>query len=1287
MRKLHLLNPKFFLLFTGLMAACFVLKAQDMKVVAKQWISNNSKVLQLSQQELNDLKVHSAYTDKDGITFAYAEQYYKGVKVYNGVYSLAFKKGVLLSHASSFVNNISAKVASEVPSITAQQAVILAAADLKAGEVTNLLVLSDKFASDKKITFGPAGIARDNINVELVWATKDDGHNVQLSWNVNIDMKISDDWMNVRVNANNGQIYDKDNWTVSENLNAPGNNYLLPGIKKVSTSTYKNEFEFIQPDREEKTFSPLLATASYYILPFPTEAPIFGPLATVTNPWLLAGAGNNAITNGWHFDGTTEFNFTSGNNVRAYDDRANLNVAGAYDTSSTPLPALTFAKVPNFTLAPTVTNFTRSATTNLFYVDNYIHDVAYQYGFDEVSRNFQVSNIGRGGLGNDPVRAEAQDGGGTNNANMATGADGNAPRMQMYLWNQPAPPIVKVNTPAGIAATYFGVESVFSTANKLAAVGPVTANAVLYNDDATGLVHNGCNISNNVVTGKIALIYRGVCTNGFIQKVKNAQLSGAVGVVMINNVPGNPIAMGGTDNTITIPAVMISDADGATFVSQVANNENITLASPGAVQNIDGDYDNGIIAHEFTHGISNRLTGTGSGCLGNAEQGGEGWSDYFALMLTQNWSTTAVGDSNKKRPMGNYAFSYPTTGPGIRNYPYTYDMTINPLTYANMGTGTIGTEVHNIGEIWCATLWDMTWAIIGQTNSITPNMYTANGTGGNVIALKLVTMGFKLQPCGPGFLDARNAILKADSILYNSVHKCAIWKAFARRGMGVSASQGLASSATDQVAAFDQPAAFTVTKTSNPDIAADANSNITYTIKASCGCSTPSGFAVRDTLGAGLSYVSSVGGTVAGNVVTFSPVSFTAPLQTLSYTVVAKPTIAGCPPVFGINSNVDDYNFGNLTPSLTGGVAGTGPGWYISSAKRHSVLKSWFGPETDAPTDESLISDALPISATNSILSFWHYFNTELNYDGGVVEISTDNGVNWADLGSKITAGGYPDLMDPSTVLAGRKAYTGTNGGFTFVKIDLSSYSGKTIKIRFRMTSDNGGFVEGWYIDDIQLVSGCGVTNKAALYNAASVVVDSTKIFTLITPTTQSNATIVFDAYRNTNLIQSHLIWKTNNETYISRFEVERSPDGVNGWTVVANAGAAGYTNAPATYERDDLNPIIGANYYRLKTYDRYGAVTYSPIRVVRFGNIHMFGLVPNLVNSSTYLVFNYRFPSAGAILQIFDAAGKLMSSEPLSNVSSSIVLNTSKLAAGTYMVTVLAADGDTHTERMVVVH
>ena len=76
-----------------------------------------------------------------------------------------------------------------------------------------------------------------------------------------------------------------------------------------------------------------------------------------------------------------------------------------------------------------------AATTNLFYTNNMIHDLAHHYGFDEASGNFQANNYGRGGTGGDYVRAEAADGNGTNNANFGTPVtDGGTPRMQMYLW-------------------------------------------------------------------------------------------------------------------------------------------------------------------------------------------------------------------------------------------------------------------------------------------------------------------------------------------------------------------------------------------------------------------------------------------------------------------------------------------------------------------------------------------------------------------------------------------------------------------------------------------------------------------------------------------------------------------------------------------------------------------------------------------------------------------------------------------------------------------------------------
>ena len=192
-------------------------------------------------------------------------------------------------------------------------------------------------------------------------------------------------------------------------------------------------------------------------------------------------------------------------------------------SSTTAFPNLTFDFVPDFTLEPTqnapVPN-QQFNITNLFYWNNVIHDIFYGYGFTEAGGNFQDDNLGRGGVGNDHVNAEAQDGSGTNNANFSTPADGGSGRMQMYLWTAPTP-------------------------------------------------------------------------------------------------------------------------------------------------DRDGDVDNGIIVHEYGHGIAKRLTGgpANTTCLSNSEQGGEGISDYFGLMLTQDWAAATVNTGfNSPRGIGTYALNQPTTG-------------------------------------------------------------------------------------------------------------------------------------------------------------------------------------------------------------------------------------------------------------------------------------------------------------------------------------------------------------------------------------------------------------------------------------------------------------------------------------------------------------------------------------------------------------------------------------------------------------------------------------------------
>ncbi len=214
----------------------------------------------------------------------------------------------------------------------------------------------------------------------------------------------------------------------------------------------------------------------------------------------------------------------------------------------------------------------------------------------------------------------------------------------------------------------------------------------------------------------------------------------------------------------------------------------------------DGDLDAGVIVHEYGHGVSNRLTGGPSnvGCLNNQEQMGEGWSDIYGLILTIEPGDTGTD----ARGVGTYLLGQPITGNGVRTQRYSTDFAVNNHTYNDIITAV---APHGVGEVWATMLWDMTWGIIG-TDGFDPDVY--NGTAGNNVSLALITEGLKLQPCSPGFVDGRDAILAADQALYGGAHICTIWEAFARRGLGYSANQGSSGSKTDGTEAFDLPPTF-----------------------------------------------------------------------------------------------------------------------------------------------------------------------------------------------------------------------------------------------------------------------------------------------------------------------------------------------------------------------------------------------------------------------------------------------------------------------------------------------
>ena len=157
------------------------------------------------------------------------------------------------------------------------------------------------------------------------------------------------------------------------------------------------------------------------------------------------------------------------------------------------------------------------------------------------------------------------------------------------------------------------------------------------------------------------------------------------------------------------------------------------------------------------------------------------------------------------------------------------------MTYDSIKTAAIP---HGVGSVWAEMLWEVTYALIGA-HGFSADLNAGPATAGNILALQLVTDGLKLQPCSPGFVSARDAIIAADQADTGGANKCLLWTAFAKRGLGFSASQGSTGSVADGTQAFNlapsclAPQAPTVTG-STPSAGAiavaftkDANAGIT----------------------------------------------------------------------------------------------------------------------------------------------------------------------------------------------------------------------------------------------------------------------------------------------------------------------------------------------------------------------------------------------------------------------------------------------------------------------------
>jgi hypothetical protein len=194
----------------------------------------------------------------------------------------------------------------------------------------------------------------------------------------------------------------------------------------------------------------------------------------------------------------------------------------------------------------------------------------------------------------------------------------------------------------------------------------------------------------------------------------------------------------------------------------------------------------------------------------------------------------------------------------------------------------------------------------------------------------------------------------------------------------------------------------------------------------------------------------------------------------------ATPTAVGpsaTPTVCGVSQALSEgfEHRGTLGAQFVASVATCVPGgcgWHADADVQHSGAYSASAPARPGTSDQRLTTSssiAIPANSIAASLSFWH-MEQFTSGDGGVLEVSTNGGANWADAGANITQGGYNTMLGgPSNPLTGRQGWGGyvPDGMFNQVTVNLLPYAGQGVQFRFRLGTDNSIGTRGWAIDDV----------------------------------------------------------------------------------------------------------------------------------------------------------------------------------------------------------------------------
>jgi hypothetical protein len=379
--------------------------AQANEYTLRNFLTENAALFGLTAPQIEKLVKVSDYTNPAGnLSFVEFEQQVNDIPVFQGyVRGILAADGRLMRTTGLLAPGVRAGSLTTAPKLSAAAAVAAAAASIKVDVSPDSLTVAEQGAGKQIVSQGPFD---EPIKTELFYFPIAPGDLV-LAYSM-VLWQPDNSYM-VLVDAQKGTLLWRKNITQDQTQTATYN-------------IYNND-------------SPTPSSPTACVSPAPcalppgitrTDVTVISELPAFDNTgWIPDGAGNAV---------------TTGNNVDAGLDVVAPNGIDPTGRATATGRTFSFLYIPDGatdvggSATPTDANYRNGVVTNLFFWTNRYHDLMYTYGFTEAARNFQTDNFGRGGLGNDFVRAEAQDSSGTNNANFSTPADGSLPRMQMFIF-------------------------------------------------------------------------------------------------------------------------------------------------------------------------------------------------------------------------------------------------------------------------------------------------------------------------------------------------------------------------------------------------------------------------------------------------------------------------------------------------------------------------------------------------------------------------------------------------------------------------------------------------------------------------------------------------------------------------------------------------------------------------------------------------------------------------------------------------------------------------------------